>query len=79
MNRKGQGRSRCNVVGIMTLVLAGRFAVRVPAGARDFSLHRNVQTGSGAHPVRPSSYTGAKLLGREVDHSLPSSAFIALT
>jgi len=51
----------------------------VPAGARDFSLHRNVQTGSGAHPVRPSSYTGAKLLGREVDHSLPSSAFIALT
>jgi len=63
----------------MTLVLAGRFAVRVPACARDFSLHRNVQTGSGAHSVRPSSYPGVKLPGREVGHSLPSSAFIALT
>ena len=79
MNRKGQRRSRYSVVAIMILVLAGRFAVRVPAWARDFSLHRNVQTGSGAHPVRPSSYPGVKLQGREVGHSLPSSAFIALT
>jgi len=79
MNRKGQGRSKCSVVGIMTLVLLGRFAVQVPAGARDFSLHRSVQTGSGSHPVRPSSYPGVKLPVREVDHALPTSAFIALT
>jgi hypothetical protein len=79
MNQKGQGRSRYSVVGIMTFVLAGRFAVRVPAWARDFSLHRNVQTGAGAHPVGPSAYPEVKLPGREVGHSLSSSAFIALT
>ena len=79
MNWKGQGRRRYSVVCIVTLVLAARFAVRVPAGTRDFSSHRNVQTGSGAHPVRPSSYPGAKLPGREVGHSLPSSAFMAFT
>jgi hypothetical protein len=50
--------------------------VRFPAGAGNFSLHRRVQNGSGAHPV---SYPGAlslgvKRSGREADHSPPSNA-----
>jgi hypothetical protein len=79
MNWKGQGRSRCSVVGMVTLVLAGRFAVRIMAAARGFSLYRNVQTDSGAHPFRPSSYPWVKLPGREVDHSLMSSFCMLLT
>jgi hypothetical protein len=53
--------------------------VRFPAEAGNFSLHRRVQNGSGAHP---SSYPmgtrvvslAVKRPGREADHSPTSSA-----
>jgi hypothetical protein len=45
----------------------------------DFSLRHRVQTGSGAHPASypvgtRGSYPEIKRLGREADHSVPSSA-----
>jgi hypothetical protein len=45
----------------------------------NFSLHHRVQNGSGAHPASypmgtRGSFSGVKRLGREADHSLPSSA-----
>jgi len=50
--------------------------VRIPAGARDFSL---LQTGSGNHHTSNSNGTGTFFPGlkrpeREVDHSPPFSA-----
>jgi hypothetical protein len=53
--------------------------VRFPAGAGNFSLHHRVQNGFGAHPASyPVGTTGSSLgvewLGREADHSPPSSA-----
>jgi hypothetical protein len=53
--------------------------VRLPAGAGNSSLHHRVQNGSGAHPVSHpmgtrGSFLGVKRLGREADHSPPSSA-----
>jgi hypothetical protein len=52
--------------------------VRLPAGAGNFSLHRRVQNGSGAHPASypvgtTCSFSGVKRLEREADHSTPSS------
>jgi hypothetical protein len=40
--------------GIAQWYRAGMMGVRVPAGAGNFTLHRRVQTGSGAHAT---SYT----------------------
>jgi hypothetical protein len=56
----------------------GGSRVRFPAGAGNFSLHHRVQTGSGAHPASYPMGTralslGVKRLGREADHSPPSS------
>jgi hypothetical protein len=54
--------------------------VRSPAGAEDFSCSLCVQTGSGAHPASCSVGTGGPFpgskarLGRDADHSPPSSA-----
>jgi hypothetical protein len=53
--------------------------VRFPAGAGNFSLHRRVQNGSGAHPTSYPMCTralslGVKRLEHEADHSPPSSA-----
>jgi hypothetical protein len=52
--------------------------VRLPAGARNFSLHHHVQNGSGAHPasypIGTTDSVGVKRPGREADHSHPSSA-----
>jgi hypothetical protein len=53
--------------------------VRFPEGAGNFYLHHRVQNGSGAHPASYSrgtrgSFPGVKRLGREADHSPPSSA-----
>jgi hypothetical protein len=49
--------------------------VRSPAGAKDFSSSLFVQTGSGAHPASCTMVTGGKAqLGRDADHSPPSSA-----
>jgi len=49
------------------------------AGAGNFSLHRRVQTGSGAHPASylvgtRGSFPGVKRSEREADYSPPSSA-----
>jgi hypothetical protein len=53
--------------------------VRFPAGAGNFSIHHRVQNGSGT--TQPSIQwvpgalsLGIERLGREADHSLPSSA-----
>jgi hypothetical protein len=54
--------------------------VRSPAGAKDFSSILCVQTGSGAHPASCPMGTGGPFsggkarLGRDADHSTPSSA-----
>jgi hypothetical protein len=54
--------------------------IRSPAGAKDFSSSLCVQTGSGAHPASypkgtGGSFPGGKVrLGRDADHSPPSSA-----
>jgi hypothetical protein len=74
-------KSRDNSVGIaLGYGLADRGSrVRFPAGAGNFSLHHNVQNGSGAHPSsypmgNRGSFRGVKRPGREADHSPPSSA-----
>jgi hypothetical protein len=53
--------------------------VPVPVGARNFSPHHRVQTGSGTHPASypmgiRGSFFGMKRPGREADRSPPSSA-----
>jgi hypothetical protein len=54
--------------------------VRFPAGAKDFSCSLCVQTGSEAHPASCPMGTGVlspgvkARLGRDADHSPPSSA-----
>jgi hypothetical protein len=53
--------------------------VRFPARTGNYSLHHRVQNGSGAHPASypmdtRGSFPGVKRLGRETDHSPPSSA-----
>jgi hypothetical protein len=54
--------------------------VRPPAEAKDFSSILRVQTGSGAHPASCTMGTGRHFsggkakLGRDADHSPPSSA-----
>jgi hypothetical protein len=56
------------------------FGVRSPAAAKDFSCSLCVQTGSGAHPASCTMgiggpFPGGKTrLGRDADHSPPSSA-----
>jgi hypothetical protein len=52
--------------------------IRFPTGARDFSLLRNVHTGSGAHPASypmgsVGCFPGVKRQGREADFSPPST------
>jgi len=59
---------RDNVGGIVTRLLAGRSWVHILAVTRNFSLLRNVQDGSGAHPA-PCSVGGYRL-GREMKHPL---------
>jgi hypothetical protein len=54
---------------------------------QEFSLLHVVQTGSGAHPTsspmgilgRGGHFPGVKLLGREANHSLPTSAIVKKT
>ena len=43
-----------SVVGVVTRLLAGRFAVRIPTGTGDFSLPRVFRTSSVAHSARYS-------------------------
>ena len=51
-----------STVGMVTRQRAGRSSVRIPAGARDFSLVQNVRTGSEAHI--PSCSVGTRCLCR---------------
>jgi hypothetical protein len=71
-------RYQDSVVIILTMLQAGRFVVRILAGARDFSVLQNVLTGRGVHPATcsvGSSLGGeGKRLGHEVNHSPPFSA-----
>jgi hypothetical protein len=58
--------------------------VRSPAGAEDFSCSLRVQTGSGAYPASCTIGTGGPFpggkarLGRDADHSPPSSAEVVI-
>jgi hypothetical protein len=67
---KGQGKSRDSSVGIaLGCELDDRGSrVRFPAGAGNFSLHRHLQNGSGAHPASypmgiRGSFPGGKAAG----------------
>jgi hypothetical protein len=65
-----------NGLQLYGVALAG---VRFPTGAGNFSFRHRIQTGPEAHPASYSVGTGVlslgvKRLGREADHSLPSSA-----
>jgi len=65
----------------VTSLRAGRFEIRVPAEARDFSLLQNGHTVSVAHPAACSmnivgSFSGLRRPGCEADHSIPCSADI---
>ena len=56
------------VIGVVARLRAGRSGVRIRAGATDFSLLQNVQTGCGAHPDSYSvsagdSFGGSKAAG----------------
>jgi hypothetical protein len=67
-----------NLFGMVTGVCAEWFGVRFQAGAKDFSLLRNLQTGSETHPASysigwGSSFPVIKRSGRECDHSPQSS------
>ena len=53
-----------SVVGIMTVLLAERSGARIPVGERDFSVLRNVQTGSGTHPASCSVGTEVHFQGQ---------------
>ena len=71
--------NRGSVVGIVTVLLTGRFGARIPVGVRDFPLLRNVQTGSGTHTASYSVGTyvllrGQSGLGCVVKYSRESSA-----
>jgi hypothetical protein len=62
-----------NSVDIVLRLGAGRFGVRFTAGAKTFSLLRNVQTACVAHPASCAVGTGrsfleVKLPAREADH-----------
>ena len=69
-----------SVVGTITRLRgAGRFAFRIPAGVKDFSVLQNVQTGSGSHPASCSTGTGSTFPGNKAAGSwgwllAPSSA-----
>lgn len=57
-------KSRQSAVGVQAKLWPGRQEFRIPARARGFSLHQNLQTGPGKHPARiqwaPWPPSGAK-------------------
>jgi hypothetical protein len=55
-----------NILPPASIQRAGRFRVRIPAGARDFIFYEAVQTDLAAHTPSYAMGTGA---GREVDSS----------
>jgi hypothetical protein len=70
-----QKADRNSSVGKATELRAGRSGSRIPVGARVFA---HVQTGPGAHPASCTmgtrSFPGVKRLGRDADHTPPSSS-----
>jgi hypothetical protein len=62
-------KTRGNAVDTATWLGAGRSGVRIPAGARDFSLLQNIRTVYQAHPASWGSFPGIKRPGREANHS----------
>jgi hypothetical protein len=81
----GRPRSRCGSLGCSVSTVSGyglddrAIEVRCPVEAMDFPSSLCVQTGSGAHPASCTMGTGGPFpggkerLGRDADHSLPSS------
>jgi hypothetical protein len=75
-------RSRCSSGSIVSDYGLDdwEIVVRSPAGAKDYSSNLCVQTGSGTHPASCTVGTGGTVpggkarLGRDPDHSPPSSA-----
>ena len=67
-----------SLIGIVTRLRAGRSGIRIPAGAIDFSYsnrpHLLWDPSSLLLGGCRVSFLGVKRLGRDVDHSLPSSA-----
>ena len=51
-------------LGTATTLQSGRFGVRIPIGAGDFSVIQNVQTDSGVHPGSCSMCTGNRSWGQ---------------
>jgi hypothetical protein len=74
------GTAKCvDIMVCFTVVDYRGSRVRSPAGTGNFSLYHRVQNGSGAHPASypmctRGSFPVGKRLGREADHSPPSSA-----
>ena len=56
-------------VGTVTTLRSARSGVRIPVGARDFSIHRKVQTGSKAHPA---SYSRPDMMMMMMTVNFPS-------
>jgi hypothetical protein len=71
------------VVGIMTRLRVVWSGVRIVVRGKDFPLFQNVHTDTEARPASCSVGTvffsggGVKRPGREVNHPLPSSVFVA--
>ena len=70
--------SRSTIIVTEARLRAVRSRFRFETGTRYFSVHRNVQTGSGAHPNSYSVGAGVlsrgKVAGRDVSHSRLSRA-----
>jgi hypothetical protein len=60
--------------GMVTRLRASRSGVRIPVRTSDFSLLQYFQTGFGLTQWVLSPFSGIKRFGREVNHSLSSSA-----
>jgi hypothetical protein len=78
-NKKNYSFLKDSVVGIVTKVHDGKCGVRIPAGARDFSPPQNRPDRLWGPPSRlfkgyRGTLPGVKLLGREFEHSAPSTA-----
>lgn len=55
--------SRVSVLDITNALRTGQSGVRIPVGARDFTVLQSVQTGLGTHSVSFSVGTGVKTAG----------------
>ena len=64
------------------MLWAGRTVILIPGEAKNFSLRKNLQTGSGVHPVSmqgsPACFPSVMLWGRDVNDSSPSSVEVKI-